>query len=150
MTIWNPVVPPGGIHSGSRILAPYGQTMTMTMTMTNYGDPRRSGPGLQALPTPWHFLCFLYFYFRSYPISSAYLQRPLMSTPEFWLIEQGVKESLDWVYSEISAFILLWSNFNFAPPGICNPYLTLIEIDSCLEWFTNNHLCWQCLFRKLF
>jgi hypothetical protein len=33
------VVPPGGIHSGSRILAPYGQTMTMTMTMTNYGDP---------------------------------------------------------------------------------------------------------------
>jgi hypothetical protein len=22
MTIWNPVVPPGGIHSGSRILAP--------------------------------------------------------------------------------------------------------------------------------
>jgi hypothetical protein len=39
MTICNLVVPPGGIHSGSRILAPYGQTMTMTMTMTNYGDP---------------------------------------------------------------------------------------------------------------
>jgi hypothetical protein len=32
-------VPPGGIHSGSRILAPYGQTMTMTMTMTNYAGP---------------------------------------------------------------------------------------------------------------
>jgi hypothetical protein len=40
MTICNLVVPPGGIHSGSRILAPYGQTMTMTMTMTNYGDPK--------------------------------------------------------------------------------------------------------------
>jgi hypothetical protein len=34
-------VPPGGIHSGSRILAPYGQTMTMTMTMTNYAGPAK-------------------------------------------------------------------------------------------------------------
>jgi hypothetical protein len=34
------VVPPGGIHSGSRILASYGQTMTMTMTMTNYAGPQ--------------------------------------------------------------------------------------------------------------
>jgi hypothetical protein len=51
------VVPPGGIHSGSRILAPYGQTMTMTMTMTNYGDP--------------HFNCKIFNWIRMSPSNSV-------------------------------------------------------------------------------